>query len=217
MKYLEKDRFRNFITAVRVALGLLFILLGLLFYLGKTNSFIFINGRYSASADIFFQYVTFLGDGLIYIPLVLFCIFYKREYLIPAISAIIICTILSQFLKRCVFPDELNLRPISLEEQHIIIHKIEGVEMSRYNSFPSGHTSTAFTMALLLSYMVKKRVWAFILPFVALLVGYSRIYLAQHFVSDVSAGIVVGITSSFFSLLIYNAWKKRKSRSLQTH
>lgn len=210
MKFLEKDRYRNYGIAVCVALGLLCLLLGFLLYLGKTGSFVFINSRYTASADVFFQYVTYLGDGLIYIPLIAFCFFYKREYLIPAVAAIVICTVLSQFLKRCIFPDELNLRPLSLEEQHIIIHKIKGIELSYYNSFPSGHTSTAFSLALLLAYMIKKRVWAFILPLVALLVGYSRVYLGQHFVSDVSAGIVVGIVSSGLALVIYNAWKSKR-------
>lgn len=198
-----------------VATGILLLLLGLLIYLGKTNSFLLINTHYTTSADRFFYYVTYLGDGLIYIPLIVFCLYYKREFLIPAIIAIILCTVISQVLKRCVFPDELNLRPISLEEQHIIIHKPAGIEMSRFNSFPSGHTSTAFTLALLLAYMVKRRIWAFILPFIALMVGYSRIYLGQHFMTDVSAGIVVGIVSSSIALLIYNYWRKKKNRYLQ--
>ncbi|MER3463261.1 MAG: PA-phosphatase, partial [Chitinophagaceae bacterium] len=131
--------------------------------------------------------------------------------------AILICTVLSQFLKRFVYPDELNLRPISLEDQHIIIHKITGVEISTYNSFPSGHTSTAFTLALLLAYFTSKKLWAFILPLIALSVGYSRIYLAQHFVTDICGGIVVGLVSSFLSLLIYNSWLKKRQRRLENN
>jgi len=82
---------------------------------GKQDSFIIINGYYHPTLDIFFQYVTYLGDGLIYIPIALYCVLYNRKYLVAVIAGIIIATILTQFLKRVVFADEL--RPISLEAQ----------------------------------------------------------------------------------------------------
>ncbi len=81
--------------------------------------------------------------------------------------------------------------------------------MRRMHSFPSGHTSTAFTMALLLSSVMKKKIWAFVLPVIAFFVGYSRVYLAQHFATDVCAGMVIGIVSAYLSLLIYDAWRRK--------
>ena len=49
----------------------------------------------------------------------------------------------------------------------------------------------------------RQRLWVIALPFVALMVGYSRIYLAQHFLNDVTAGILVGIASSWLALIAY--------------
>ena len=63
------------------------------------------------------------------------------------------------------------------------------VGVSTY-SFPSGHTTVAFSLAVLLSNMNEGlRIYLF---GVAVLVGFSRIYLGVHYVTDVVAGAVVG-------------------------
>ncbi len=196
-----------FRTAVAVSFILILTVAIFLFIYGKNGSFVIINGNYNVALDHLFQYVTVLGDGLIYIPIVLYCILFNRQFLVPVLAGIIICTLLTHLLKRVIFPDEL--RPFSLEAQNIIIHKIEGVPMRRMHSFPSGHTSTAFTMALLLASVMKKKIWAFVLPVIAFFVGYSRVYLAQHFATDVCAGMVIGIVSAYLSLLIYDAWRRK--------
>ncbi len=196
-----------FRTAVAVSFILILTVAIFLFIYGKNGSFVIINGNYNVALDHLFQYVTVLGDGLIYIPIVLYCILFNRQFLVPVLAGIIICTLLTHLLKRVIFPNEL--RPFSLEAQNIIIHKIEGVPMRRMHSFPSGHTSTAFTMALLLASVMKKKIWAFVLPVIAFFVGYSRVYLAQHFATDVCAGMVIGIVSAYLSLLIYDAWRRK--------
>lgn len=198
------DHFR-----IAVITSVTFIVVFALFLLiyGKKDSFILINGFYNPQLDYFFQYVTYLGDGLIYIPMVVYCLFWNRKYLVPVIAGIIICTILTHVLKRVVFPEEL--RPVSLEVEKVIIHKVEGVPLHRQHSFPSGHTSTAFTVALLLVSVMRRKIWAYILPMVAFLVGYSRVYLAQHFVTDVTVGMLIGITSAYLSLLLYDAYERR--------
>ncbi len=182
----------------------------LLLVMGKVDAFILINSAYSVPLDFFFQYVTLLGDGLIYIPIALYSFFYNRKFLVPLIASIVICTLITHFFKRVVFPGEL--RPFSLELQKIIIHKVEGVPLHRQHSFPSGHTSTAFTMALLLASVLRQRIWAYVLPLIAFGVGYSRIYLAQHFPTDVCAGMLIGIVSAYLSLLIYEAWLRKYSK-----
>lgn len=64
-------------------------------------------------------------------------------------------------------------------------------------SFPSGHTSTAFSMAttLTLRYPDKPAVIAISYLYAAL-VGYGRIYLGVHYPSDVLGGMILGSGSA---------------------
>jgi len=72
---------------------------------------------------------------------------------------------------------------------------------STYNSFPSGHTSQAFSMAAILSVEFgKKYKW---MPFasyaIATSVGILRIMNNRHYISDVIAGAGIGILSTKIS------------------
>ena len=63
-------------------------------------------------------------------------------------------------------------------------------------AFPSGHTSSAFATATSLAIATKK--WYVAVPAFAWSagVGYSRIYLGQHYPSDVIMGAIVGSSSA---------------------
>jgi undecaprenyl-diphosphatase len=65
---------------------------------------------------------------------------------------------------------------------------------SKYHAFPSGHmaASTAFFAVLLLA---NWRIGIFCLP-IPLLIGFARMYIAAHYLSDVVCGAVLGILSA---------------------
>jgi membrane-associated phospholipid phosphatase len=59
-----------------------------------------------------------------------------------------------------------------------------------YNSFPSGHAATIFSLATAMSlFWPKYRAYFFVVAFA---VALSRIILTSHFVSDVIAGAFIG-------------------------
>lgn len=82
------------------------------------------------------------------------------------------------------------------------------------SSFPSGHTSDAFSTATSLSLEFPK--WYVIAPSYtyAALVGYSRMHLGVHYPSDVLAGAIVGAGSAF---LCYKAQKWLNQRNRKKH
>lgn len=188
-----------FSIIVAIVVGIFFLITG------KTNSFQIINGNHSVLFDLFFRYITFLGDGTIWIPIVVYCFFYKRKYLSTVFLGFLISTLLTHFFKRIIFPDEF--RPIVFLAKDFPIHIVKGVKMYRINSFPSGHTATAFTIAILLSSFTKNKATIFFFVFLAFLVGYSRVYLGQHFVTDIWFGICIGIISAFISVFYKKFYK----------
>ena len=59
------------------------------------------------------------------------------------------------------------------------------------SSFPSGHTSTSFACAYVISRLAPRlTVFVFVL---AALIGFSRIYVGVHYPLDVLAGAVLGV------------------------
>jgi len=62
-----------------------------------------------------------------------------------------------------------------------------------YTSFPSGHTTTAFAIASLVSSVYKDKIWVGILSYgIASGVAWSRVYQNQHWPSDVFIGAALG-------------------------
>jgi undecaprenyl-diphosphatase len=71
-------------------------------------------------------------------------------------------------------------------------------------SFPSGHTMTAFSIALVVSYFYPSLEG--LLFFLALSIGVSRIVLGMHFLSDVLAGMVLGVALGCASITAFAAF-----------
>ena len=202
---LEKSG-NNFGIAFFLALTIATATAAIIFALGKNGSFFLLNGNHNSYFDLFFKYYTHAGDGWTWVPVVLACIFFKKKYLVAVIAGIVFSTLLGQILKRVVFPDEL--RPITFLADNFPVHIIDGVYMLKTHSFPSGHTTTAFTIALILAHIINKKSWSVILPLLALLAGYSRVYLGEHFLTDVLAGICIGILSAILALMVYKSFIK---------
>jgi membrane-associated phospholipid phosphatase len=208
---LQQEEYKHFRLATLFSLLLVSVLAVFVAIYGKDRSFLMINGRYSTEADYFFNYVTLLGEWILWVPIFLYALFIKRDFFIPVLTALIICTLLTHLGKKVIFAGEP--RPLRLLEN--VARAVPILKHNNYvNSFPSGHTSTAFTTALLLSFIIRRKFAIFLFPVIAFLVGYSRVYLAQHFVTDVLAGSAIGIISSYAALLLHNHLLQKK-RAMQ--
>lgn len=191
-------------TMVSILVGILLVASSLL--LGKIPVFLFFNLDLGKFTDAFFEYYTYLGDGLIWIPITLFFIWKKRQQLVLLLSTISISTLLAQGIKNFVFTAEP--RPTTLITDRSLIHTVEGVDLHGFYSFPSGHTTTACCIFLLACLLVPKK-WVIPIGLTyALLVGYSRVYLAQHFPLDVGGGFLVGSLSIWLSVYLQTLYNQ---------
>lgn len=107
-----------------------------------------------------------------------------------AVGGLIINTAATQGLKYIVNRD----RPYEKYPDKVFPHEIENSP-----SFPSGHTSTAFEIATVLTIQFKK--WYIVVPAYAWAagVGYSRLYLGEHYPTDVFAGAALGAGSAWLT------------------
>ncbi|MBI2616526.1 phosphatase PAP2 family protein [Candidatus Gottesmanbacteria bacterium] len=69
-------------------------------------------------------------------------------------------------------------------------------------SFPSTHATLAFAGAYILSQKHKK--YSYLYYTIAFLIAFSRIYLGEHYPSDVIGGVLLGLAVGWLSLFIIN-------------
>jgi undecaprenyl-diphosphatase len=97
------------------------------------------------------------------------------------------------------------------------------VKVSSY-TFPSGHATMALVFFSLLIYLfkddIKKEVWkhVFIISsmFLALLIGFSRIYLNAHWLTDVIGGFALGMFWLMLMILVFKMKNAEKTASEQS-
>lgn len=87
---------------------------------------------------------------------------------------------------------------------------LDNVTTESSASFPSGHTSTAFSVATSISLCYPK--WYVITPMYlwASTVGYSRLHLGVHYPSDVFLGAIIGSGCAFLTYKA-NKWYRKRS------
>jgi membrane-associated phospholipid phosphatase len=149
-----------------------------------------VNARYSDWADWLAPYLTDLGNGWTTVALstIILLFSYRKAFILA--SAYAVTSLSAQVLK---FAFDAPRPKLYFHNQLSRIHFVAGTDQLSLHSFPSGHTVTAFSTAILITYWCKNKTWGLPLLLLAALVGYSRMYLSQHFFEDVTAGSVVGV------------------------
>lgn len=185
---------RNFVLAY---LLLLIVALTMKFFYTKETLFLTVNLNYNTYADQFFKILTHVGDGLMFIAIVLILLFVEYRKSILAFAVYIISSQITQFLKRVIFEDVP--RPKKYFEGLQELHFVDGVQVHNMMSFPSGHTTSAFALATFLTLIAKNKNIGYVYLILAILIAYSRMYLAQHFYEDVMMGSLIGVLSTFIT------------------
>ena len=175
----------------------------LLVNMPKVDIHLFLNPWHYKPLDYLFRAFTLLGDGIFIISLaVLLFIFRKRFLSLMVIAGYVLSGIPVQIIKS--FMDAP--RPAIFLKGINYSHFVEGVTLHNYNSFPSGHTASAFALAVILSISTKNKWMRVLYLILAALVGYSRIYLSQHFMLDVLVGSLIGVISGILIYVLLEKW-----------
>ena len=191
---------------------LLTAILVLMYIYPKPELHLMLNSFHSGVLDYFFKFYTLMAEWPLYVLAFLPSLWKRNKMtLFFAMCELTGGTIL-QILKHTIS----NPRPVSVFEDYpdLVLPLVQGVDMHHSNSFPSGHASTFFMFCtcsvIVLAYFfsrkdalktLRNRI-LFDVALVALLVlaamgAYSRVYLSQHFLSDVCVGSIIGFTTPF--------------------
>ncbi len=163
----------------------------------KSQIYFTFNSWHFALGDVFFAFWTNMGEGFtcVIISLLLLVFNFRKGFLMG--TSYIITSLTAQALK-FIFATP---RPvIYFKDQLSRIYLVKGVEMWETHSFPSGHTVSAFSAAVVLTYITPKKGWGLLFLILAILVGYSRMYLSEHFFEDVTGGSAIGVFITVFWL-----------------
>ena len=144
----------------------------------------------------FMKSVTFLGNGgwfWILCAVVLLAVPKTRKTGYAAVLSLIFGVIVTNLLLK-----NIVARPRPFAEIEALIPLI--AKPTDF-SFPSGHTTASFAVALVMLRMLPKKIG---IPAVVLaaLVAFSRLYLGVHYPTDVLAGFVIALVGSTLSVWI---------------
>lgn len=190
-----------------ISFGILTLLIVLLItnhiaWIDNVYNWIVIHNRVTTS---FFKWITDFGYFLyIFTICIVLLIFYKnKKELIHLYVIIMISTSINNILKLVFARPRPMLIPLVTEKSY---------------SFPSGHAMASMTFYGYLIYMLwsskLEKKWKIIgstlLGLLIVTIGYSRIYLNVHYISDVLAGYMISI------ILLYVYIKLKKSNFMIT-
>lgn len=162
--------------------------------------YLFVNSKNNPFLDTILPFVSHLGT----FPVIALCLlavlciprFRTKKVLLSMILCNTVPFLLIQLLKNIINAP----RPLNYFKNAEWIHRVSGQPENYHLSFPSGHSGGAFALYCFLSLLLPEK-WSWLgVPFflAALLTGYSRIYLSQHFFADVFAGSLIGVLSVLF-------------------
>ena len=162
----------------------------------------YINSFYHPKANFIFKFLTHLAEGWFTIPLIGFLFIYNWRKAVYMVSIYGISSLFVVVLKQLVFPTFKRphwFNELLNDENY---HWLPNVNMHDEFSFPSGHTTSAFCIFFGLALLIpnKKIGTAFII--LASLIGFSRTYLSYHFLMDLVAGSLLGVTIALGMYLI---------------
>lgn len=165
-----------------------------------------LNGLHNPVTDMLFRKITHLGDAAFYWLIGLTVLGTGRQKTgIQLISGGIFACISTSLLKHFISAP----RPLTFYGSNTgYLHFMKGISFEGTDSFPSAHTTYAITLAMVLLGNEPRLLLRILYITAGILVGFSRMYLGNHFPGDVLAGMGLGIICATMSMKIIGSFTK---------
>lgn len=192
--------------------ALVFINLGLLLalFVPQGMEIIHLNEWRQEPLNTFFRWATRLGELWPFLVIGLLSLLWRYRIAVLLAAGGLLIFICTQSLKVAVGKD----RPMLFFANHGLTDKVVLVGEWPHGgrtSFPSGHTMTAFGLFGLLALAAgpSRPALSVACAVAAALVGVSRVFLVQHFLTDVLAGAVLGLLAAGVVWAIDQRWLRQ--------
>jgi membrane-associated phospholipid phosphatase len=188
---------------------LLIISIILIITQSKADIHIAFNSFHNSFLDTVMPFYTYLGDGAVSFVLLIVFLFIKYRFAVASAISNILVIVSTYLLKQIIFNNEARPRKFFSEiyTENYILYFVPGTNPEMLDSFPSGHSTTAFATYFLIAAVSNNQFVKVLMLFFAVTIGYSRIYMSNHFLQDVVGGSFLGIILSILGLLIASGMK----------
>ena len=153
------------------------------------------NGLANPAFDVIMPHISDCGG---FVTLLVICVLailvsrhYKRQRYLEIAKMCLYALVLSGLIAACLKLTYQSPRPFT------VLENVRQLTIpTEPNSFPSGHTSSTFSVVSVLVWTLREnKVLVCLLALFAFLVGFSRIYVGVHYPFDVLVGAIVGVSS----------------------
>lgn len=162
---------------------------------GKKDAQLLVNQYYHPFFDGFFFYSTKVVEWFSLVVIISILLFKGAKWAINGLLIYGLTALITFILKRYVFIEAM--RPTFDNNDFRLISSEYGLTQLTNHSFPSGHTTAAFTLFCFLAIISTKHYRGIVYGIIAVIIGYSRVYLSQHFFEDILAGATIGTLGTF--------------------
>ena len=105
-----------------------------------------------------FKYITYIGDGAFILLLAFLLLFINVQKSLTILTAYLVSAGFTQGIKYSFFGDA-DRPSLVFEIKHIPLKLVQGVDLNIHHSFPSGHTTAAFSLFFCLSFFSKNNIF----------------------------------------------------------
>lgn len=164
--------------------------------------------------DWLFPFITLFGNGgIFFIAVAVVCLLFKKGRRTGA--TMLVALLLGLLVTNLALKNGIaRPRPYADELSTFFTYWQaigHGLENEIY-SFPSGHATASFA-AMTAVFLCGNKKYSYLAYVLALLIGFSRIYIQVHYASDIVGGALVGTLCGIGAWLLIRFWFKKMAAS----
>ena len=157
-----------------------------------------------------------LTDPLVWVPVFLM-LFYivlhnhnnRRERLVCIAAVCVVMALSAGVCNLIVKPLVCRVRPCNVPELREMFHVVKGYAENNY-SFFSSHSANYTALATFFIFLVRHRIMTAVMVCLALVNMWTRLYLGQHYLSDICVGMMWGVISGYIGWQVYKKYSHQE-------